>query len=110
MNPLTDLVTRARAHGLKMADICSEAGIQAAQASRWRHGKVRPLYESVERLEEALARLIERQYAGQAGAGEGDAPTSESPAVEPPTELDPVGVLAGQVGAPPSPGDTPPQA
>jgi len=110
MNPLTDLVTRARAHGLKMADVCAEAGVQAAQASRWRHGKVRPLYESVERLEEALERLIARQYAGQAGAGEGDAPASESPAAAQPTELTPVGALAGQVGAPPSPGDTPPQA
>ena len=94
MNPLADLSLRARYHGLKMSDVCAEAGIQPAQASRWKHGKVRPLYESVGRLEEALARLIERQAleAAQASDAQADAAT--------PTELTPVGVLEQQTGAP----------
>lgn len=94
MNPLSDLSLRARYHGLKMSDVCAEAGIQPAQASRWKHGKVRPLYESVGRLEEALARLIERQAleAAQAADAPADAAT--------PTESTPVGVLEQQIGAP----------
>jgi len=94
MNPLADLSLRARHHGLKMSDICDEAGLNASQASRWKHGKVRPLYESVERLEEALARLIERQAAESAQAS--DAPADAAA----PTELTPVGVLEQQTGAP----------
>lgn len=58
MKVLDDIHKKARANGLFMCQVCAEAGIHPAQVSRWRKGKVRPLYDSVLALEEALERLI----------------------------------------------------
>jgi transcriptional regulator with XRE-family HTH domain len=58
MNPVADIKRRARKHGLFMSAVCAEAGIHPSQASRWLRGHARPLYESIEALEEALERLV----------------------------------------------------
>lgn len=42
-----------------MNAVCREAGIQQPQVSRWMSGSVKPLWESVNQLEQALRRLIE---------------------------------------------------
>ena len=58
MNPVEDIKRRARQHGLFMSAVCAEAGIHPSQASRWLRGRSRPLYQSIEALEEALERLV----------------------------------------------------
>lgn len=57
MNTVDQLFRDAKVRGYTMSAICSEAGIHPAQASRWRKGRVRPLLESYQALEEALERL-----------------------------------------------------
>ena len=57
MNVVENIIQRAKAKGLTMTMVCAESGIHAAQVSRWRKGRVRPLYDSVLALEEALERL-----------------------------------------------------
>lgn len=61
MKVLDDMHKVARKHGLFMSAVCKEAGVSPAQLSRWRKGKVRPLYDSVMSLQEALGRLLNEQ-------------------------------------------------
>lgn len=68
-NPIHDIKVRARERGLFMTAICEEAGIHQSQVSRWMKGRTRPLYQSVQALEEALQRLLDQR----------DAPTPEEP-------------------------------
>ena len=84
MKVLDDMHEVARKNGLFMAAVCKEAGISPAQLSRWRKGKVRPLYDSVIGLQEALERLLREQEA----AAQPD--TSQSP----PQSLTPETALA----------------
>lgn len=58
MNPVDKIILQAKGRGISATSLCAEAGIHPAQVSRWRKGKVRPLYDSVLALEEALERLI----------------------------------------------------
>lgn len=57
MNPVEKIILKAKGQGISMTALCAEACVDPAQASRWRKGRVRPLYDSVIGLEEALARL-----------------------------------------------------
>lgn len=57
MNPVDKIILRGKGQGISATKLCAEAGIHPAQVSRWRKGKVRPLYDSVLALEEALERL-----------------------------------------------------
>ena len=57
MNPVDKIILRAKGQGITMTALCAEAGVHPAQVSRWRKGRVRPLYDSVLALEEALERL-----------------------------------------------------
>lgn len=41
-----------------MNSVCREAGIQQPQVSRWMSGSVKPLWDSVNQLEQALDRLL----------------------------------------------------
>jgi transcriptional regulator with XRE-family HTH domain len=54
---LLNIKLRAEAIGFKMSDICREAEIDPAQASRWISGKTIPLITSVRKLEDALVIL-----------------------------------------------------
>ena len=72
-NPVHDIKRRAREHGIFMTAVCAEAGVNQSQVSRWLNGKHRPLYQSVEVLEEALQRLLDQR----------DAPTPEEPDAPP---------------------------
>ena len=44
-----------------MNALCREAGIQQPQVSRWMSGTVKPLWASVNQLEQALLKLIEQK-------------------------------------------------
>ena len=57
MNPVDKIILRAKGQGITMTALCAEACVHPAQVSRWRKGRVRPLYDSVLALEEALERL-----------------------------------------------------
>ena len=57
MNPVDKIILRAKGQGITMTALCAEASVHPAQVSRWRKGRVRPLYDSVLALEEALERL-----------------------------------------------------
>ena len=57
MNPVEKIILKAKGQGIPMSRVCTESGIHPAQVSRWRSGRVRPLYDSVLALEEALERL-----------------------------------------------------
>jgi transcriptional regulator with XRE-family HTH domain len=57
MNPVEKIILKAKGQGITMNRVCAESGIHPAQVSRWRSGRVRPLYDSVLALEEALERL-----------------------------------------------------
>ena len=59
MESVQDIRDRAKANGIRMNAVCREAGIQQPQVSRWMSGSVKPLWESVNQLEQALRRLIE---------------------------------------------------
>ena len=59
MESVQDIRDRAKASGIRMNAVCREAGIQQPQVSRWMSGSVKPLWESVNQLEQALRRLIE---------------------------------------------------
>lgn len=72
-NPVQDIKRRARERGIFMTAVCAEAGIHDSQASRWMRGRVRPYWESVQALEEALQRLLDQC----------DAPTPEEPGAPP---------------------------
>lgn len=59
MQSVQDIRDKARAHGIRMNAVCREAGIQQPQVSRWMSGSVKPLWDSVNQLEQALLKLIE---------------------------------------------------
>jgi predicted transcriptional regulator len=59
MQSVQDIRDKARKHGIRMNAVCREAGIQQPQVSRWMSGSVKPLWESVNQLEQALLKLIE---------------------------------------------------
>jgi len=61
MQSVQDIREKARAHGIKMNALCREAGIQQPQVSRWMSGTVKPLWASVNQLEQALLKLIEQK-------------------------------------------------
>jgi len=44
-----------------MNAVCREAGIQQPQVSRWMSGSVKPLWDSVNQLEQALLKLIDQK-------------------------------------------------
>jgi transcriptional regulator with XRE-family HTH domain len=54
---LLNIKLRAEGIGFKMSDLCREAEIDPAQASRWISGKTIPLVTSVRKLEDALVIL-----------------------------------------------------
>ena len=58
MQSVQDIRDKAREHGIRMNSVCREAGIQQPQVSRWMSGSVKPLWESVNQLEQALDRLL----------------------------------------------------
>ena len=49
---------RAKEAGFKMNDIAYAAGIDPAQFSRWRTGKIDPSYSKILKLEQAVDALI----------------------------------------------------
>jgi len=55
---ITDIKQRAFAAGFNMAEVSREAGLDQAQVSRWSSGKTIPLVSSVDKLRQALDRLI----------------------------------------------------
>jgi transcriptional regulator with XRE-family HTH domain len=55
---ITDIKQRAAAAGFNMAEVSREAGLDQAQVSRWISGKTVPLVSSVDKLKQALDRLI----------------------------------------------------
>jgi transcriptional regulator with XRE-family HTH domain len=59
MESIHTIRARAKAHKITMAAVCSEAGIQQSQVSRWLSGTVEPLWTSVNQLNIALNKLIE---------------------------------------------------
>ena len=72
-NPVLEIKRKAREHGLFMTAVCAAAGIHQSQVSRWLKGRTRPLYESVQALEEGLQALLDERE-NQAIAQEPDAP------------------------------------
>jgi predicted transcriptional regulator len=61
MQSVQDIRDKAREHGIRMNAVCREAGIQQPQVSRWMSGSVKPLWESVNQLEQALLKLIDQK-------------------------------------------------
>jgi len=61
MESVQDIRDRAKASGIRMNAVCREAGIQQPQVSRWMSGSVKPLWDSVNQLEQALLKLIEQK-------------------------------------------------
>jgi transcriptional regulator with XRE-family HTH domain len=55
---ITDIKKRAESAGFNMAEVSREAGLDQAQVSRWISGKTVPLVSSVDKLKQALDRLI----------------------------------------------------
>jgi transcriptional regulator with XRE-family HTH domain len=55
---ITDIKQRAFDAGFNMAEVSREAGLDQAQVSRWSSGKTIPLVSSVDKLRQALDRLI----------------------------------------------------
>jgi len=76
MNPIQRIKDQAKPLGITMTAICAHAGIHQSQASRWLKGRARPLYESVEALETALAELIAAK--NPAGPGQGRAEAAQT--------------------------------
>jgi len=58
IDPIKAIKERAEAVGYTMADVCRVADIDQSQSSRWLNGNTRPLYDTVIKLEGALAALI----------------------------------------------------
>ena len=73
MNPVDKIILRAKGQGITMTALCAEAGVHPAQVSRWRKGRVRPLYDSVLALEEALERLTAPAETPEAALAQGEA-------------------------------------
>ena len=61
MNSIHDIRRMAQDHGIKMKAICDLAKIQQPQVSRWLSGAVKPLWSSVNQMEQALLQLIEQK-------------------------------------------------
>ena len=60
-NYIKEIQDRADLAGFTMADVCREAGLDPSVASRWKAGRVIPLISSVNRLKDAVDRLIARR-------------------------------------------------
>jgi transcriptional regulator with XRE-family HTH domain len=58
---ITDIKKRAFDTGFSMAEVSREAGIDQAQVSRWYSGKTIPLVSSVDKLKQALDRLVAKR-------------------------------------------------
>ena len=71
MNPVEKIILQAKGHGISATKLCAEAGIAPAQVSRWRKGKVRPLYDSVAALQDALERLTTPAESPEAALAQG---------------------------------------
>lgn len=57
-NYIQEIQERARLAGFNMAEVCREAGIDQAAFSRWKRGTTVPLVSSMQRLRDAVDRLI----------------------------------------------------
>lgn len=57
-NYIQEIQERAKLAGFNMAEVCREAGIDQAAFSRWKRGTTIPLVSSMQRLRDAVDRLI----------------------------------------------------
>jgi transcriptional regulator with XRE-family HTH domain len=60
MESIYTIRDRAKQHKITMAAVCAEANIKQSQVSRWLSGTVEPLWTSINQLNDALNRLIEK--------------------------------------------------
>lgn len=58
LNPLDQLFADAKMHGIPMARLCEEAGIDPTTPSRWKRGLTKPSFEKLMGLREALTEIV----------------------------------------------------
>jgi transcriptional regulator with XRE-family HTH domain len=57
---MAEIETRLSAAGLAVAEACAEAGVAYSTWTRWRAGRVLPNVRTLDKIERAAERLIER--------------------------------------------------
>lgn len=60
---LADLARRLKEHDVPLLAVADEMGIHASQLSRWIHGKVEPRLSTMHKIDEAVAKVVEKRAA-----------------------------------------------